>query len=109
MVAFVALWPLIVPTPWPVIGLFMLHQIFRNTMLHAGYELWPARANGKPWFDWITTTTTTTCTTPRPATTSRPGHLVGTAGWHRASAVPRRYAEPRAAVPALRGRSRGGR
>jgi len=57
MVAFVALWPLIVPTPWPVIGLFMLHQIFRNTMLHAGYELWPARANGKPWLDWITTTT----------------------------------------------------
>ena len=57
MVAFVALWPLVVPTPWPVIGLFMLHQIFRNTLLHAGYELWPARANGKPWLDWLTTTT----------------------------------------------------
>ena len=57
MVGFVAVWPLIVPTPWPVIGLFMLHQIFRNTMLHAGYELWPARADGRPWFDWITTTT----------------------------------------------------
>ena len=57
MVAFVALWPLVVPTPWPVIGLFMLHQIFRNTLLHAGYELWPARADGRPWLDWLTTST----------------------------------------------------
>jgi sterol desaturase/sphingolipid hydroxylase (fatty acid hydroxylase superfamily) len=57
MVAFVALWPLIVPTPWPVIGLFMFHQIFRNTLLHAGYELTPARADGRPWFGWLTTTT----------------------------------------------------
>jgi sterol desaturase/sphingolipid hydroxylase (fatty acid hydroxylase superfamily) len=57
MVSFVVLWPLVVPTPWPVTGLFMLHQIFRNTMLHAGYELWPARADGRPWFDFLTTTT----------------------------------------------------
>lgn len=55
--AFVVLWPLILPTPWPVIGLFMLHQIFRNTLLHSGYELTPARADGRPWFDWLTTTT----------------------------------------------------
>ena len=57
MVAFVALWPLVVPTPWPVIGLFMIHQIFRNTILHAGYELTPARRDGRPWLDWLTTTT----------------------------------------------------
>jgi sterol desaturase/sphingolipid hydroxylase (fatty acid hydroxylase superfamily) len=57
MVAFVVLWPLVVPTPWPVTGLFMLHQIFRNTMLHSGYELWPARADGRPWLDWLTTST----------------------------------------------------
>lgn len=57
MVLFVVLWPLVVPTPWPVTGLFMLHQIFRNTILHAGYELTPARADGRPWFDWLTTTT----------------------------------------------------
>ncbi len=56
MVAFVVAWPLIVPTPWPVISLFMLHQIFRNTLLHAGYELMPARADGRPMFDWLTTT-----------------------------------------------------
>jgi len=48
MVMFVVLWPLVIPTPWPVIGLFMLHQIFRNTLGHSGYELMPARANGAP-------------------------------------------------------------
>ncbi|HEY2751176.1 sterol desaturase family protein [Phenylobacterium sp.] len=57
MVIFVAVWPAIFPTPWGVINLFMFHQIFRNTMLHAGYELTPARADGRPWLDWITTTT----------------------------------------------------
>jgi Delta7-sterol 5-desaturase len=55
--AFVPLWMLIVPTPWPVVGLFMLHQIVRNTMGHSGYELFPAAANGKPLFDWLTTVT----------------------------------------------------
>ncbi len=57
MVAFVAVWYLITPTPWGVTGFFMLHQIFRNTMLHAGYELTPARRDGQPWFDFLTTTT----------------------------------------------------
>ncbi len=56
MAGFVALWPLIVPTPWGVIPFFMMHQIFRNTLLHAGYELMPARADGRPAFDWFTTT-----------------------------------------------------
>ena len=56
-VAFVFAWPMIFPTPWPVIGLFMLHQIFRNTLLHSGYELMPARADGRPWLDFLTTTT----------------------------------------------------
>ncbi len=57
MVAFVAAWPAIFPTPWGVIDVFMFHQIFRNTMLHSGYELTPARADGRPWFDFLTTTT----------------------------------------------------
>jgi sterol desaturase/sphingolipid hydroxylase (fatty acid hydroxylase superfamily) len=57
MVVFVVLWPLLVPTPWGVIPLFMFHQIFRNTLLHSGYELTPARADGRPWFGWLTTTT----------------------------------------------------
>ncbi|WP_293901237.1 sterol desaturase family protein [Phenylobacterium sp.] len=54
---FAILWPAIVPTPWAVSLLFLAHQIFRNTLLHAGYELTPARADGRPWFDWLTTST----------------------------------------------------
>jgi sterol desaturase/sphingolipid hydroxylase (fatty acid hydroxylase superfamily) len=54
---FAYLWPAIVPTPWAVSLLFMGHQIVRNTLLHCGYELTPARADGRPWFDWLTTTT----------------------------------------------------
>ncbi|MBV9996522.1 MAG: sterol desaturase family protein [Caulobacteraceae bacterium] len=57
MSSFVILWPLAVPTPWQVVTLFILHQIARNTLAHAGYELMPARANGRPMFDWLTTTT----------------------------------------------------
>ena len=56
MVAFVVLWPLVVPTPWGVVPLFMLHQIFRNTLIHAGYELMPARSDGRPLLDAFTTT-----------------------------------------------------
>ncbi|HZZ86968.1 MAG TPA: sterol desaturase family protein, partial [Caulobacteraceae bacterium] len=57
MVSFVVLWPLIVPTYWTAIAVFILHQIARNTLAHSGYELMPARANGRPMFDWLTTTT----------------------------------------------------
>ena len=46
-----------VPTPWAVTSLFVIHQIFRNTLLHCGYELMPMRRNGKPWLDFLTTTT----------------------------------------------------
>ena len=55
--AFVPLWLVLVPTPWPVVGLFMLHQIVRNTVGHSGYELFPAGRDGKPLFDWLTTVT----------------------------------------------------
>ncbi len=51
------LWPALVPTPWAVSLIFLAHQIIRNTLLHCGYELMPARADGRPWLDWMTTTT----------------------------------------------------
>jgi sterol desaturase/sphingolipid hydroxylase (fatty acid hydroxylase superfamily) len=51
------LWPALVPTPRAAHLLFLIHQIARNTMLHCGYELMPARANGRPWLDFLTTTT----------------------------------------------------
>lgn len=54
---FVPLWVALVPTAWPVIGLFMLHQILRNTLGHSGYELFPARRDGRPLFGWLTTVT----------------------------------------------------
>ncbi|KAF0178599.1 MAG: sterol desaturase family protein [Hyphomonadaceae bacterium] len=57
MASFVPAWMILVPTQWEVTGLFMLHQIVRNTMGHAGYELMPATKDGRPLFDWLTTTT----------------------------------------------------
>ncbi|MCA0355359.1 MAG: sterol desaturase family protein [Proteobacteria bacterium] len=54
---FVPLWMILVPTPWPVLGLFMLHQIVRNTIGHSGYELFPARSDGRPGIPWLTTVT----------------------------------------------------
>jgi sterol desaturase/sphingolipid hydroxylase (fatty acid hydroxylase superfamily) len=57
MGSFVPLWVLLVPTQWVVVDLFVLHQIVRNTLLHCGIEVMPARADGRPLFDWLTTTT----------------------------------------------------
>ncbi len=57
MVVFFVVWPMIFPMAWGVHGLFMVFQIARNTMLHCGYELRPARADGRPWLDFMTTTT----------------------------------------------------
>ena len=57
MVSFVILWPFVVPTSWPVVALFIVHQIARNTLAHAGYELMPATTDGRPMFGWLTTTT----------------------------------------------------
>jgi sterol desaturase/sphingolipid hydroxylase (fatty acid hydroxylase superfamily) len=54
---FVPLWMIVVPTPWPAVGFFMLHQIVRNTIGHSGYELFPATRNGKPLLPWLTTVT----------------------------------------------------
>ena len=54
---FFILWYAVTPTPWAVGMLFTVHQIARNTLLHSGYELMPARPNGKPLFDFLTTTT----------------------------------------------------
>jgi sterol desaturase/sphingolipid hydroxylase (fatty acid hydroxylase superfamily) len=57
MVLFFVVWPMIFPMAWGVNGLFMLHQIVRNTLLHSGYELMPARRDGRPLLDFMTTTT----------------------------------------------------
>jgi len=54
---FVPLWMILVPTTWSVVGLFMLHQVTRNTLGHSGYELFPAGPDGRPLFDLLTTVT----------------------------------------------------
>lgn len=57
MAVFVVVWPFLVPTSFAVIALFIVHQIARNTLAHCGYELMPARADGRPALDFLTTTT----------------------------------------------------
>ena len=57
MVGFAVLFPLVFPIHWAAMNWVMMHQIVRNTLLHSGYELTPARSDGRPWFDFITTTT----------------------------------------------------
>ncbi len=54
---FVPIWLLIVPTGWPIVGLFMIHQIARNTIGHCGYEVFPATRDGRPILGFMTTTT----------------------------------------------------
>jgi sterol desaturase/sphingolipid hydroxylase (fatty acid hydroxylase superfamily) len=57
MVIFFVVWPMIFPMAWGVNNIFLLHQIVRNTFLHCGYELMPARPDGRPLLDFLTTTT----------------------------------------------------
>lgn len=57
LASFVPIWMILVPTPWTTVGLFMLHQIVRNTLGHSGYELMPANRNGRPMLGFLTTTT----------------------------------------------------
>jgi Delta7-sterol 5-desaturase len=54
---FVPIWMVLVPTPWEMLGLFMLHQIVRNTIGHSGYEIFPARRDGRPLFNFLTSVT----------------------------------------------------
>lgn len=37
--------------------IFTSHMMLRNAMGHCGYELFPARRDGRPRFDWMTTVT----------------------------------------------------
>jgi uncharacterized protein (DUF2147 family) len=55
--AFVLLAAAIIPLSWLAIVLFMTHMIARNVIGHSGYELFPARRNGRPLFGFLTTVT----------------------------------------------------
>lgn len=54
---FVVVWPMIFPMPSYSMQWVMLYQIATNTLLHSGYELMPARRDGRPMLDFIVTTT----------------------------------------------------
>ena len=102
--SFVPLWMILVPTQWWVVGVFMLHQIVRNTLGHSGYELFPARRDGRPLFDFLTTTTHHDLHHAQAGYELRPLlHLVGSPHGHRAPgllrALRRRDAQ---AAPAAR-------
>lgn len=36
---------------------FVFHMMLRNALGHCGYEIFPARSDGKPLFDWLTSVT----------------------------------------------------
>lgn len=57
LASYVVIWPLLIPTRFAVIPWFIVFQIAKNTLAHCGYELMPARADGRPLFDFLTTTT----------------------------------------------------
>jgi sterol desaturase/sphingolipid hydroxylase (fatty acid hydroxylase superfamily) len=57
LVGFVVVWPMVFPMPSSAMQWVMLYQIVTNTLLHSGYELMPARRDGRPMLDFIVTTT----------------------------------------------------
>jgi Delta7-sterol 5-desaturase len=48
---------LVLPVPLPVLFLWGIHQIARNAIGHCGVEIFPARKDGRPLIDWVTTVT----------------------------------------------------
>jgi sterol desaturase/sphingolipid hydroxylase (fatty acid hydroxylase superfamily) len=48
---------LVMPTSIPAAFIFTGHMMLRNAIGHCGYEVFPARKDGRPLFDWMTTVT----------------------------------------------------
>lgn len=57
LVAFPMFFPMVFPMASGAMPWVMLYQIVTNTLLHSGYELMPARRDGRPMLDFIVTTT----------------------------------------------------
>lgn len=47
----------LVPSHIIAILVFTTHMMLRNAIGHCGFEVFPARADGRPVFDWMTTVT----------------------------------------------------
>jgi lathosterol oxidase len=54
---FVPVILLVLPLHPLAILIFGWHQMIRNAIGHSGFELFPARADGRPLFEWMTTVT----------------------------------------------------
>lgn len=55
--AFMPLILLFLPLSHFAVFLFLAHMILRNVIGHSGYELFPAKRNGRPLFGFLTTVT----------------------------------------------------
>ena len=54
---FLPIFLLLVPMHPIAVFVFLAHMMMRNTLGHCGFEVFPARADGRPLFDWMTTVT----------------------------------------------------
>lgn len=54
---FLTLFLALVPMHPAGIMIFAIHMMLRNAIGHSGYEVFPARADGRPLLDWISTVT----------------------------------------------------
>ncbi|MBF9031014.1 hypothetical protein HKCCE3408_11470 [Rhodobacterales bacterium HKCCE3408] len=48
---------LVLPAHPLALLIFVSHMMFRNALAHCGYEIFPARRDGRPLFGWMTTVT----------------------------------------------------
>lgn len=54
---FLPLILLILPAHPLALLVFVVHMMLRNALAHCGYEIFPARPDGRPLFGWMTTVT----------------------------------------------------
>lgn len=54
---FLPVFLLLIPMHPAAILAFLFHMMLRNALGHCGYEVFPARADGKPLLGWMTTVT----------------------------------------------------
>lgn len=55
--AFAPLIALALPFSFEAFAIFLMHMIARNVIGHSGYEIFPARRDGRPLFDFLTSVT----------------------------------------------------
>ncbi|MFN7881869.1 MAG: sterol desaturase family protein [bacterium] len=55
--AFILPASLVAPLSFPLVITFMIIMIARNALGHCGREVFPARPDGRPLWDWMTTVT----------------------------------------------------